>query len=231
METNMTPKTIIPSLFILLALCTAKAGAQNNSVDSMATVQPVPDSTKQPATDSSQKHFSDSLAADRINKNKTNMTILAAWAGINIIQGSISATNAQGSDRYFFRMNSYWNLVNLGIATYGLVMVRKQLQKTISFKDNFREQQKTEKILLLNTGLDAAYIATGLFLKERGARLASEQNSGFGNSLILQGAFLLVFDLVQYGNHRKNGKLLEQQMGNLQLTTTANGIGIAYHIK
>lgn len=41
---------------------------------------------------------------------------------------------------------------------------------------------------------------------------------------ILQGAFLLVFDLVQYGNHRRNGKILEQQMGNLQFGPTAMGL-------
>lgn len=41
-----------------------------------------------------QQSLFDSLAADRINKNKSNMTVLAAWAGVNMIQGSISATNA-----------------------------------------------------------------------------------------------------------------------------------------
>ena len=159
------------------------------------------------------------------------MTILAAWAGVNIIQGSISATNATGSDQSFFRMNAYWNLVNLGIAGYGLVMVRKELAKTCTFSENLLQQQKTERLLLLNSGLDLAYIATGLYLNEHGKRLNSDQSVGFGKSLVLQGAFLLVFDLVQYGNHRRNGKILEQQLGNLQLSTTANGIGISYHFK
>jgi len=72
------------------------------------------------------------------------MTILAAWAGVNMIQGSISATNA----------------------------------------------------------------------------------TGYGNSLLLQSAFLLVFDLVQYGNHRRNGKILEGQLLKLQIHASGNGIGL-----
>jgi hypothetical protein len=179
----------------------------------------------------SQPIVHDSLTADRINKNKTNSTILAFWAGLNIIQGSISATNATGADRYFFKSNAYWNLVNMGVAVYGLVGVRKELNRTIGFNENLIAQQKTEKLLLFNTGLDLAYIASGFYLRERGARINSESATGIGNSLLLQGAFLLVFDLVQYGNHRKNGKILEQKLGNWQLAARSNGIGITYQFK
>jgi len=173
------------------------------------------------------QQWSDSIAADRYNQNKTNMTILAAWAGVNIIQGSISATNATGSGPHFFRMNAYWNLVNLGIASVGLFQLRKEMNKSYTFTQNQLAQQKLEKILLLNTGLDLAYIATGFLLKENGTRTGNLRNTGFGNSLLLQGAFLLVFDLVQYGNHRRNGKLLETQLSKLQIQAGPNGIGLS----
>ena len=110
--------------------------------------------------------ISDSIAADRYNKNKSNMTILAAWAGVNIIQGSISATNATGSGEYFFKMNAYWNIANLGIASWGLIQLRKELTRKYTYPQNQLAQQKLEKILLLNSGLDLAYIATGFLLKE-----------------------------------------------------------------
>lgn len=227
----MSRNTILTSLLVLGSFFCGKAGAQEHSEHI-----PSADSARKPAvdslfTDTAILRISDSLAADRLNRNKTNLTILAAWAGVNIIQGSISANNAQGRDRYFFNMNSYWNLVNMGIATYGLIRIKKDLARKYSYTQNLLEQQKLEKILLLNSGLDLAYIATGLYLKERGARLNSEQSAGFGNSLILQGAFLLVFDLVQYGNHRRNGKILERQAGNLQFGPAGNGIGLAYHFK
>ncbi len=170
--------------------------------------------------------ISDSIAADRYNKNKSNMTILAAWAGVNIIQGSISATNATGSGEYFFKMNAYWNIVNLGIASWGLIQLRKELTQKYTYSQNQLAQQKLEKILLLNSGLDLAYIATGFLLKENGNRLNNLKTTGFGNSLLLQGAFLLVFDLVQYGNHRRNGKILEGQLSKLQIHASGNGIGL-----
>ena len=83
----------------------------------------------------------------------------------------------------------------------------------------------------MNTGLDAAYITTGLYLKERGTRLNKDQPIGYGNSLVFQGAFLLVFDLFQYAANRKNGKILDQMLGNWQLGTTQNGIGLSYQFK
>lgn len=153
---------------------------------------------------------------------------MGAWATANIIQGSISAGNAKGNDVYFHRMNVYWNTVNLMLAGIGLWAAKKELAGTHSFERNEKGQQKTEKILLLNTGLDLAYITTGLYLKERGNRLSREQPLGYGNSLVLQGSFLLVFDLVRYFENRQVTKLLEEDRTNWQLGTTANGIGLSY---
>jgi hypothetical protein len=81
---------------------------------------------------------------------------------------------------------------------------------------------------LLNTGLDAAYIATGLYLRERGLRLNNDRNKGFGNSLIFQGSFLLVLDLVQYFAHEKNGRVLQDQVNKLQWNVGAGGVGLTY---
>ena len=89
-------------------------------------------------------------------------------------------------------------------------------------------QQGLQKLLLLNTGLDAAYIMTGMYLKEKGLRQNSDQSTGFGNSLLLQGGFLLAFDLIQYFQHRRNSKALEQNRAGWELGTTANGVGLAY---
>ncbi len=213
--------TILSTVIILGLMVPFTGGAQTAENQQQPT-----DSNKV-----SEKHglqqWSDSIALDRYNQNKTNMTILAAWAGVNIIQGAISATNATGSAPHFFRMNAYWNVVNLGIASLGLFQLRKELNKQYSLTQNHLAQQKLEKILLLNTGLDLAYITTGLLLKENGNRTSNLRNTGFGNSLLLQGAFLLVFDLVQYGNHRRNGKLLETQLSKLQIQASPKGIGLS----
>lgn len=176
----------------------------------------------------SQVNEQDSLAHQRIKLVQNNMYVLGAWASANIIQGTISASNTQGSEKAFHQMNAYWNTVNFAIAGVGLLGIRKQMKRTYGLASNLKEQQKLEKILLLNSGLDLAYIATGLYLKEKGIRLNNTRNEGFGNSLVLQGAFLLVFDLIQYGQHRKNTKWLENKMDHLQMGVSANGLGLSY---
>jgi hypothetical protein len=168
----------------------------------------------------------DSVAQRRALLNKTNMTILLAWSGANLVQGSISAGNLKGSTHYFHQMNAYFNIINLAIAGYGLCEVRKQMNKKLSLYQNLRQQQKIESLLLLNTGLDLTYITTGLYLRERGTNKLNDQTKGYGGSLMLQGSFLLVFDIIQYLEHRQNGQLLNKYLGNLQFATTANGVGL-----
>jgi hypothetical protein len=74
---------------------------------------------------SAQPSLQDSIARSRANLNKRNMYVLGAWAGANILQGTISASNTQGSDHYFHQMNAYWNIANLAIATMGTVIRKK----------------------------------------------------------------------------------------------------------
>ena len=168
----------------------------------------------------------DSVVFRRNMLNKTNMTILLAWSGANIVQGSISAGNLQGSPHYFHQMNAYFNVVNLAISGWGLFELRKQMNKKVSLYQNLRQQQKIESLLLLNSGLDLTYITTGLYLRERGNNKLNDQTKGYGGSLMLQGSFLLVFDLIQYFQHRQNGQLLNKYLGNLQIATTSNGVGL-----
>ena len=178
-----------------------------------------------------QPGLQDSIARERINLNKTHLLILGAWASANIIQGSISASNLTGKDHYFHQMNVYWNTVNLGLAGAGLLVARKQVSRHYSLEDNIREQHQVEKILLLNTGLDAAYIMTGLYLHERGVRLNKDQPTGYGSSLMFQGGFLLAFDIIQYAANRRNGKFIENSLGKWLVGPTADGLGLSYHFK
>ena len=169
----------------------------------------------------------DSIAKRRNQLNKTNMTILAAWAGVNIIQSSISAGNATGTDKPFFKMNAYWNTVNLALAGFGLYSVKKAMTKKLSLAQNVHTQNQLEKILLFNAGLDIGYVFGGLYLNERGQRLTNQQTEGYGKSLVLQGSFLLIFDIVQYYLHHANGKQLDKWLDKLAVGATQNGIGVS----
>jgi hypothetical protein len=169
----------------------------------------------------------DSIAKRRNQLNKTNMTILAGWAGVNIIQSSNSAANATRTDKAFFNMNAYWNTVNLALAGFGLYSVKKVMTKKLSLAQNIHAQNQLEKILLFNAGLDVGYVFGGLYLNERGQRLINQQTEGYGKSLVLQGSFLLVFDIVQYFLHHKNGKHLNAWLDNVSVGATQNGVGVS----
>lgn len=175
------------------------------------------------------QHLSwDSINKRRLEINRQHLYILGAWGAANVIQGSISASNSTGSTRYFHQMNAYWNGVNLAIAGLGLWGLKYQMKQSFGPAQLIQEQRTLEKFLLLNTGLDAAYIMTGLYLREKGLRQNSDRSKGFGNSLIFQGSFLLVLDLVHYFAHQKNGKALQDQVNKLQWNVGLSGAGLTY---
>jgi hypothetical protein len=219
-------------LFCFVCLFALQSNAQVVLIDTSGSnlkdslVKKVLDSTSLKSDSVSTLSIPDSVAIKRNILNKTNMTILLAWSGANLVQGTISAGNLKGSPHYFHQMNAYFNIINLAIAGYGLYEVRKQMSKKLSLYQNLRQQQKIESLLLLNTGLDLTYITTGLYLRERGTNKLNDQTKGYGGSLMLQGSFLLVFDIIQYIEHRQNGQLLNKYLGNLQFATTANGVGL-----
>lgn len=152
----------------------------------------------------------------RIDYNKNGMLILGTWAVGNMIWGGVGASQSTGQTKAFHQMNLYWNSVNLVIAGFGYWQATKETPG-IGFLETMQAQNSIEKMLLFNAGLDLAYIAGGLYLKERGLRIEKDQFVGFGNSIILQGAFLLTFDAVMYSFHAFHAKEIPTIMQNLSL--------------
>ena len=145
----------------------------------------------------------------RLEYNRQGMWILGSWAVLNLVIGAIGSLNTRGKVQAFHQMNAYWNLVNLGIAGYGFWQA-SQISLPILFWEVISAQQQIEKVLLFNAALDLAYMAVGFFLVERGLRLEIERWIGFGKSMLLQGAFLLLFDGILVGFQMELGaELLE----------------------
>jgi hypothetical protein len=152
----------------------------------------------------------------RVDYNQKGMLILGSWAIGNLIWGGVGVSNTSGETKAFHQMNMYWNTVNLAIAGFGYWQASKELPGT-DFWTTMEAQQGIEKILLVNAGLDLAYLAGGMYLKERGIRKSNERLIGFGKSVILQGAFLLVFDGVMYGFHNSHSKEIKKITQNISL--------------
>ena len=168
-----------------------------------------------------------SFNQERNDLNRKGMTVLGSWAGANLVANGILLANSSGSDKYFYQMNVYWNVVNGALAGLG-VLGAKKMQGNLSAFQALEEQSSTEKTFLVNTGLDVAYVMTGVYLIEKSKNSVDSQDKlkGYGQSVILQGGFLLLFDGIMYGVHRshlKKGKVIFEN-----LTFTGNSLGFTW---
>jgi hypothetical protein len=204
--------------FFAVLLFSTPSFSQNNPPDSAQTTQ----------NDSIQLPLPEAVAMERIDITRNYMTALGAWGLLNVVQGSISATNTVGPEHYFHQMSAYFNAVNVGIAAAGFLGIKKQLLKTNTLTSEIQAQRQIQKILLINSALDVGYFATGLILRNVGIKNLNPKTQGYGGSIMLQGAFLLVYDLLQYGAHHKNGKKLGQKIGVWSFGPTTTGMGLAY---
>lgn len=139
--------------------------------------------------------------------NTTGMYVLGGWAIANIAGGAVGWANSTGSAKYFHQMNLFWNTVNLGIAGFALYSNLTNDFSMLSSDEMLLKHTKTENLYLINAGLDVVYIGTGFLLKHLSVNNLNKQDllKGYGNSIILQGGFLMIFDLIMWGiqrNHR-----------------------------
>ena len=151
---------------------------------------------------------------------------LGSYALANIAVSAVATGQTMGETNQFHRMNVYWNLVNLGIAGFGLLGARKQNPNTESLKDAVSRHSQMKKVLAINAGLDVVYVAGGAYLAGRTDNSeTADRNRGFGKAIIVQGGFLLVFDVVNYliFKHRDGQR-------DALIQATPNGIGLVLKI-
>lgn len=168
--------------------------------------------------------------SEREHITANSMLVLGGWAIGNMAVGAAGAlTTPTGTEaNYFHQMNIYWNVVNLGIAVPAYIGARKHRDASLTIPQTFDKQRSVENVYLINVALDVAYTGTGLWMHERGNDLDGKRGevlSGFGNSLMLQGGFLLVYDVVNYSVHARHWKKTRSKLWEqLQF----NGTSIQY---
>lgn len=84
----------------------------------------------------------------------------------------------EGGWRAFWLMSGAWAWVDAGIALLGLLGPELQLASL-------------RRVLWANVGLDGVYVLVGLLLLRR----SGPMNRGFGRATLIQGLFLLGFDV------------------------------------
>ncbi len=138
--------------------------------------------------------------------SNSGMMVLGSWALANIAVGAYGWNRYSGSQQYFHQMNLFWNTVNLAIAGIALHSNLTTDYSGWAADKILGRQMKTQRLFLINAGLDVAYMGAGILLKQIADRYPKNESRliGYGNSVILQGAFLFVFDLVLYGIQRSH---------------------------
>ena len=159
------------------------------------------------------------LETTRLAHQRRAMWVLGGWAVGNIGLG-LALRDSETTAGRFHEMNAVWNVVNLGIAGASLLTLGEPEATAVA---GWGANLKFEKLLLFNAGLDVGYVLGGLYLTERARRPEADtaRLRGYGRSVMLQGAFLFVFDLANYflAHGRDNAY-------RLLVDGTADGIGL-----
>ncbi len=158
---------------------------------------------------------------------KTGMAILGTWAIGNMVVGGIGRSQFSGQTAYFHEMNLIWNVVNVGIAGAGYYFSSKA-DIPADGAALLSDQIFFQKTLLFNAGLDIAYMAGGLYLIERAKNTTNkpERLKGYGKSIVMQGAFLFVFDVILHTVHVRKTNEIADFLSHVYLAP--NQVGVVF---
>lgn len=163
--------------------------------------------------------------------NKNLMIGLGSYAVSNFVFSGIGYfTAASEQAERFHEMNMMWNSVNLCIAIPGYLKAKRGAN-VLSMENMIKIQKKTETVFLINSFLDVGYISTGIWMLgvADNQRDQKELFRGYGNSLILQGSFLLALDLFAYIAHHQHSTKLPVN-DKISFNTSEGGIGIKIYL-
>lgn len=152
------------------------------------------------------------------------------WGSTNLGLGVVGTFTSKEEDvQWFSSVNAGFGAVNLALGWIGVNRTQKQLKSLPSLDAGYRDLRKTRNILLVNAGLDVGYIVTGILVRDevfrgfgyRRINLGPASQRGFGSSLILQGAALLIFDSVTAWS-------LSKSEIHISPVLTPNGAGLGF---
>lgn len=166
----------------------------------------------------------------RIQYSKNAMITLAGWSVANIVGSGIATDTRNKELRYFHQMNVMWGGINLAIAGLGYWGASREKIDNPTLADVLKHQNKIEKTYLINAGLDVLYVGGGLLMNKASYNQKNpEQFKGYGNSIMLQGGFLLLYDAVIYAIHRRHRQQLNSKEPKLTLHAGPGAVSLVYN--
>jgi hypothetical protein len=181
----------------------------------------------------------------RINTTSSGMKVLGAWGIVNLGTGAIWGWNSKNTSvyadlggsqvvsskgisregQYFFQMNTIWGAVDFGTALLGYANIQKYRKKNLNAAETLEQQKKLEKIFLVNGALDIGYLGVGTYLKLAGDSRKSPMMKGYGESILMQGGFLLIFDGLMYHAEKSNGTRLRNFLEKHPISFDGHRVG------
>ncbi|WP_201982895.1 DUF6992 family protein [Hymenobacter rubidus] len=131
------------------------------------------------------------------------LAVLAAWVLLNLVGSGyyLARADRRQPAYYFHGMNVCWGLVNAVLTCWGVLHLHFIAPAALQTSDLVQAQLSNENLFLLNAGLDVAYVMTGFYLRALAVAPGQRHAArlwGFGQSLWVQGGFLLGFDALMW---------------------------------
>lgn len=165
----------------------------------------------------------------RIERNA--MYVLGTWSALQMVSGLGLGLTQQGTSREFFRMNALWNVVNASLVVSSFQNQKKEMASSDPVLALHRFE-KLERTLLFNCGLDLAYITAGYALNMQAKTTNNLQTQnvlkGWGNSLYMQGGFLLLFDAIFYHALHKESRQYRSYLQAIWLNHSGAGLNVHF---
>lgn len=181
----------------------------------------------------------------RINTTSSAMKVLGGWGIVNLGTGAIWGWNStktttyadlngvqvtsnktiSNEGQYFFQMNTIWGAVNFGTALIGYAGIQKYRRKTLNAAQTLEQQKRIENIFRINEYLDVAYLGVGTYLKLAGDSRKSPIMKGYGESILIQGGFLLIFDGLMCHAEKGNGTKLRNFLEKHPISFDGHRVG------
>jgi len=167
----------------------------------------------------------------RIETTTSGMAVLGGWGVLNLGVGAVEwNASTTPTSRYFYQMNTVWGLVNFGTALLSYESFQKDKKKHLTAAETLKEQERIEKVFRINEALDVAYLGAGIYLKLVGDHRNSPIMKGYGESIIMQGSFLLIFDGIMYHNEKANGDKLRHFFEKHPITFNGKQVGMIFNM-
>ena len=162
---------------------------------------------------------------------KTGIIVLAGWSAVSLGSGLVGMNNSDGDVRYFHKRNALFGSINLALSGLSLLRMRSDAARAYTPAQVYKRTAASQKVFLFNAGLDLAYIAYGLYTRERAFRYTGDKRDklrGTGNSILVQSGFLTMLDFVQYFLQSSNARRLDRKLNTLAFAVTESGAGLVY---